>query len=191
VSSFGIHPEIVGQKSFTRGSSRSEGRPNKSTTGQETWINLAPSTGRLAGAKTLHNPILAPLITLVLWTFVMWAWLYATRIPAIRKNKIVLDPQRTKEEFNAQIPPKIRWKADNYNHLMEQPTLFYAVTLTLALVDTGSSLNTGLAWLYVGLRIAHSLVQAIINVIILRFTLFMAASLVLLALTIRAAFLVF
>jgi hypothetical protein len=65
------------------------------------------------------------------------------------------------------------------------------VTLTLALVDAGSGLNTGLAWLYVGLRIAHSLVQAIINVIILRFTLFMAASLVLLALTIRTAFLVF
>jgi hypothetical protein len=61
------------------------------------------------------------------------------------------------------------------------------VTLTLALVDTGSRLTTGLAWLYVGLRIAHSLVHAIINVIILRFALFMAASLVLLALTIRAA----
>jgi hypothetical protein len=121
----------------------------------------------------------------------MWGWLYTTRIPAIRKNKIILDPQGTKEEFNAQIPAKTRWKADNYNHLMEQPTLFYAVTLTLALVDAGSSLNTGLAWLYVGLRIAHSLVQAIINVIILRFTLFMAASLVLLVLTIRAAFLVF
>ena len=121
----------------------------------------------------------------------MWAWLYATRIPVIRKNKIILDPQGTKEEVNAQIPAKTRWKADNYNHLMEQPTLFYAVTLTLALVDAGSGLNTKLAWLYVGLRIAHSLVQAIINVIIFRFALFMAASLVLLALTIRAAFLVF
>lgn len=139
----------------------------------------------------MHNPILAPLVTLVLWTFVMWAWLYATRIPAIRKNKISLDPQGTKEEFNAQIPAKTRWKADNYNHLMEQPTLFYAVTLTLALVDAGSGLNTKLAWLYVGLRIAHSLVQAIINVIIFRFALFMAASLVLLVLAIRAAFLVF
>jgi hypothetical protein len=128
----------------------------------------------------LHNPILPPLITLILWTFVMWAWLYAT--PAIRKNKIILDPQGTKEDFN-DLP---RLAADNYNHLMEQPTLFYAVTLTLALVDAGSGLNTGLAWLYVGLRIAHSLVQAI-----LRFTLFMAASLALLVLTIRAAFLVF
>src|ERR1700731_1236596 len=116
----------------------------------------------------------------------MWAWLYATRIPAIVRLKIVHDPHRPSEEFHARLPAKTRWKADNYNHLMEQPTLFYAVTLTLALVDAGSGLNTKLAWLYVGLRIAHSLVQAIINVIIFRFVLFMAASLVLLMLTIRA-----
>jgi hypothetical protein len=139
----------------------------------------------------LRNQILAPLITLVLWTFVMWAWLYATRIPTIRRNKIALDPYRTKEEFNAQIPANVRWKADNYNHLLEQPTLFYAVALTLALIDAGSDLNAYLAWAYVGLRIARSLVQAIINVIIVRFVLFIAASFVLLVLTIRAAFLIF
>jgi hypothetical protein len=74
---------------------------------------------------------------------------------------------------------------------MEQPTLFYAVVLTLALVGAGSGLNDGLAWAYVGLRIVHSLVQAIVNVIILRFAIFMAASLVLLVLTMRAAVLVF
>jgi hypothetical protein len=141
--------------------------------------------------QALHSPILAPLVTLVLWTFVMWAWLYATRIPAIRKNKIVLDPQPSEEEFNAQIPANVRWKADNYNHLMEQPTLFYAVVLTLALVGADSGLNDGLAWAYVGLRIVHSLVQAIVNVIILRFAIFMAASLVLLVLTMRAAVFVF
>ena len=153
--------------------------------------NSCPSDGHLAGAKHCIYPILAPLVTLVLWTFVMWGWLYATRIPAIRKNKIILDPQGTKEEFNAQIPAKVRWKADNYNHLLEQPTLFYAVALTLALIDAGSDLNTFLAWAYVGLRIAHSLVQAIINIIIVRFVLFIAASFVLLVLTIRAAFLSF
>ncbi len=139
----------------------------------------------------MHSQILAPLITLVLWTFVMWAWLYATRIPTIRRNKIPLDPYRTMDEFNAQIPAKVRWKADNYNHLLEQPTLFYTVALTLALIDAGSDLNTFLAWAYVGLRIAHSLVQAIINIIIIRFVLFIAASFVLLLLTIRAAFLIF
>jgi hypothetical protein len=138
----------------------------------------------------MHSPILAPLIALVLWSFVMWAWLYATRIPAIMKNKIVLDPYRPKEDFNALVPARARWKADNYNHLMEQPTLFYAVTLTLAVIGEGTGLNAGLAWLYVGLRIAHSLVQAIVNVIMLRFAIFMVASVVLLALAIRAALVV-
>jgi hypothetical protein len=140
--------------------------------------------------QRMHSPILAPLIALVLWSFVMWAWLYATRIPAIMKNKIVLDPHRPKEDFNALVPARVRWKADNYNHLMEQPTLFYAVTLTLAVIGEGTGLNAGLAWLYVGLRIAHSLVQAIVNVIMLRFAIFMVASVVLLALAIRAALVV-
>src|SRR5262245_37107014 len=139
----------------------------------------------------MQSPILAPLVTLVLWSFVMWAWLYATRIPAIMKNGIVLDPHRPPEEFHAQLPAPVRWKADNYNHLMEQPTLFYAVTLTLALLGAGAGLNAGLAWLYVGLRIVHSLVQATVNVILLRFAIFMAASIVLLVPAIRTALLVF
>jgi hypothetical protein len=137
------------------------------------------------------SPILAPLIALVLWSFVMWAWLYATRISAIGKNKVVYDPQRPAEEFHAQLPAEVRWKADNYNNLMEQPTLFYAVALTLALLDAGTGLNATLAWLYVGLRIAHSLVHAIFNVVMLRFALFMAASIVMLAMTVRTAFIVF
>ncbi len=139
----------------------------------------------------MHSPILAPLVALVLWSFVMWAWLYASRIPALTKNRIVFDPHRPAAEFHAQLPARVRWKADNYNNLMEQPTLFYAVTLTLALLGEGAGLNTGLAWLYVGLRIAHSFVQAIINVVVLRFAIFMAASFVLVVMSIRAALIVF
>ena len=138
----------------------------------------------------MHRPILAPLMALVLWTFVMWAWLYATRIPAIRKNKIVMDSQRPGGELLSQLPAEVRWKADNYNNLMEQPTLFYAVALTLALLDADAGLNTGLAWLYVGLRVVHSLVQAIVNIIIIRFAIFMAASFVLLVMAIRAAMII-
>jgi hypothetical protein len=137
-----------------------------------------------------HSPILAPVIALVLWSFVMGAWLYATRIPAITKRKIVYDPNRPAEEFHAQLPAQVRWKADNYNNLMEQPTLFYAVALTLALLGAGVGLNAALAWLYVGLRIAHSLVQATVNVVMIRFAIFMAASLVLLVMSIRAALVV-
>jgi hypothetical protein len=125
-------------------------------------------------------------IVLVLWTLVMGVWLYATRIPALKKH-IVYDPHRPSEEFHAQLPAEVRWKADNYNNLLEQPTIFYAVALTLASLNAGSDLNAGLAWLYVALRIAHSLVQALINKVMIRFVIFAAASVVLLVMTARAA----
>ena len=85
----------------------------------------------------------------------------------------------------------MRWKADNYNHLMEQPTLFYAIALTLAVLGAGDGLNAMLAWAYVGLRVIHSLVQALVNVILLRFGLFMVASAVLLILAVRTALAIF
>ena len=139
----------------------------------------------------MSSPILTPVVALVLWSFVMWAWLYATRIPAIFKNKIAMDPAMTKAELNAQLPPSVRWKADNYNHLMEQPRLFYAVAFALALAGAGGGLNLTLAWTYVGLRVVHSLVQSTVNVITARFLIFMVGSLVLLALAVRAALVVF
>ena len=139
----------------------------------------------------MTSPILQPVVILVLWSLAMWAWLYATRIPAMRKAGVPLDPNRTTAELTAQLPPRVRWKADNYNHLMEQPTIFYATVLVLAVAGEGSGLNAILAWGYVGLRVVHSLAQATVNVIMLRWALFMAASLVLLVLAIRAAAVVF
>jgi len=139
----------------------------------------------------MTRSILAPVIVLVLWSFVMWAWLYATRIPAMVKLKLVYDPRRPNAEFLDRIPPEVRWKADNYNHLMEQPTLFYATAVTLALVGQGSGLNADLAWLYVALRVVHSLVQATLNAVTVRFAIFMAGSVVLLGMAVRAALTIF
>lgn len=139
----------------------------------------------------MSSAILQPVVALVLWSMVMWAWLYATRIPAMQKAKVALNPSGTTAELSAQLPPKVRWKADNYNHLMEQPTLFYATALVLAFAGQGDGLNATLAWGYVGLRIVHSLVQALANIIMVRFLVFMTASLVLLALAIRAGLSVF
>lgn len=135
----------------------------------------------------MHSPFLSPVITLVLWTLVMCVWLYATRIPAIRRAKVTLDSHQTKDAFNAQLPAEVRWKADNYNHLMEQPTLFYAVALALAITGVGSDFQLGLAWAYVALRIVHSLIQATVNIIMLRWAVFMISTLVLLALAVSAA----
>ena len=136
-------------------------------------------------------PILQPVVVLVLWSLVMWAWLYATRIPAMQKAKVPMDPNLTSADLAAALPPSVRWKADNYNHLMEQPTIFYATALTLALAGQGDGLNAQLAWGYVGLRIIHSLVQATVNAILVRFSIFMISTLVLVALAIHAALAVF
>jgi len=137
------------------------------------------------------SPILQPVIALVLWTFVMWAWLYATRIPAIAAAKKPMDPTMTAADLNAVIPARVRWKADNYNHLHEQPTLFYAVAITLAVAGAGAGWNLWLAWTYVAIRVGHSLIQALGNVIIVRFSVFMVGSVVLLILSVRAAMAVF
>ncbi len=135
----------------------------------------------------MAQPILGPVMALVLWSFVMWAWLYATRIPAMVRLKVDYDPRRPPSEFDAAMPPEVRWKADNYNHLMEQPTIFYATALTLAFLGIGTGFNLWLAWAYVLLRVIHSLVQATTNVILLRFAIFMVSSVVLLILAFRAA----
>lgn len=124
--------------------------------------------------------MLAPVIALAAWTMVVWAWMYATRIPAIRRAHMRLDPQAPRGEQMAALPAKVRWKADNYNHLMEQPTVFYAVAIALALLNAPTSAVVA-AWVYVGLRVVHSLWQALTNVIEVRFALFFLSSIALLA----------
>ncbi len=132
------------------------------------------------------SPILAPVVTLVAWTLVMWLWMYATRIPAIRKAGIKLDSQLPKGEQMNSLPASVRWKADNYNHLMEQPTIFYALALSLALMGQGDGLNLWLAWGYVGLRIVHSVFQATVNKIEIRFLIFVLSTLMLFGMTFHA-----
>lgn len=138
-----------------------------------------------------QSPIIAPVIALVVWTHVVWAWMYATRVPAIRKARLVLDPDAPRGAQMATLPPRVRWKADNYNHLMEQPTIFYAVALSLAVIGQGGGLNATLAWTYVGMRVVHTLVQTLVNKIEVRFSIFFLSSLVLIALTVNAARVVF
>lgn len=140
---------------------------------------------------TAAHSILAPVIALAIWTAVIWAWMYATRIPAIYKARIRLDGNAPRGEQMAQLPAKVRWKADNYNHLMEQPTVFFAVAISLAVLQDASTTSLVLAWAYVALRAVHSLQQVLVNHIPTRFALFALSSLVLFALTWRAAMLVF
>jgi hypothetical protein len=138
----------------------------------------------------MESGTVGPVLALVGWTFVMWFWMYATRIPAMQKAKIdVAELSRTGRKL--ELPPEVARVADNYNHLHEQPTLFYAVALAAQLAGAADAVNVGLAWAYVVLRVVHSIVQATRNVIPVRFAVFALGSFVLLALAVRTALAVF
>lgn len=142
----------------------------------------------------MNAAILQPVVALMIWTMIMWCWMYATRIPAMSKARVdaaSLHAGNTGRTLDDKLPPPVQWKAHNYNHLHEQPTVFYAVALLLALVGHGEGLNALLAWIYVGLRVVHSLVQATANVVLVRFVLFALSSVLLIALIVHAAMVVF
>jgi hypothetical protein len=136
------------------------------------------------------NPgFLQPVIALVLWTLVVWLWMYATRIPAMQKANI--DPQEAVRTRVLALPPEIMWVSDNYNHLMEQPTIFYATAFAAQLAGQTDGFNLGLAWTYVILRVVHSLIQCTVNVVMARFAVFSLSTIALAILAIRVALAVF
>jgi hypothetical protein len=136
-----------------------------------------------------HSPLLGPIVALVAWTLIIQIWLYATRLPAMRKAGISFKGRVGTRggALEGVIPDQVNWKAHNYNHLLEQPTIFYAIVIALILMGFDAPINVYLAWGYVGFRVLHSLVQTTVNVVLYRFWLFILASLCVLGLTTHAA----
>lgn len=128
--------------------------------------------------------MLTPILALVSWTLIIWIWMYATRIPAMKKADI--NPQDAAHPGALDVlPSKVRQIANNYNHLHEQPTIFYALVVYTHLAGAADALNIQLAWAYVGLRVMHSLIHCTSNHVMSRFILFKLSSLVLIALAVR------
>jgi hypothetical protein len=152
-------------------------------------------SAQLWGPEIMTTAILQPVAILLGWTAIMWVWMYAVRIPALSSLPEDKTPGAdvgwTGAKLEALLPPRTQWVAHNYNHLHEQPTLFYAVALALAMIGQGDGLNATLAWAYVGLRIIHSIFHATVNKVMIRFALFTLASLPLFALIVHLILAVF
>ena len=138
----------------------------------------------------MHSPILLPVVVLVGWTLLVLVWALSARIPAMKKAGIDLATARGGKPggLDGVVDDEAQWKMHNYIHLLEQPVLFYAVCTVLAITGSGGELNASLAWCYVLLRAAHSIVQGTSNVIKIRFALFGLSTLVLMMLTAHAGF---
>jgi hypothetical protein len=127
----------------------------------------------------MHS-LLTPVLALVVLSLLVWVWMYATRIPAMAEAKIAPESAKLAGSLNV-LPAEVRQVADNYNHLMEQPTIFYALVFYIVLAGHSDPLNVELAWAYVGLRVVHTLVQCTVNIVRLRFAVFTFSTLVLMA----------
>jgi len=134
--------------------------------------------------------MLQPVLVLILWTLIIWVWMYATRIPAIQAAKI--DPNTNIHPGALdKLPASVRVVADNYNHLHEQPTIFYALAFCAHLAGVTDTITIAVAWGYVGLRILHSFVQIILKNVIVRFSIFTLSTIGLFVLAGRIAFSLF
>lgn len=140
----------------------------------------------------MNSAILEPVVVLAAWTMIIWIWMYATRLPAMgragidAKNMVGSSGGGLRNDLIAKGEERASWVADNYNHLHEAPTVFYAVAIVLAMIGQGDNLNATIAWAYVALRIAHSLLQIFSNRVIVRFMLFALSTLALIMLVVHA-----
>lgn len=136
----------------------------------------------------MQAQMLAPAAVLVLWSLIMLYWMAFTRLPAMKKmsrDVAQAKPGGRGQDLEGRIPDRVQWKAHNYAHLMEQPTIFYPAVIILAIMGAGSW-DVLLAWIYVGLRIIHSVYQATVNVVKVRFLFFLLSSIALTVLAVRA-----
>ena len=132
-----------------------------------------------------ESQILLPVLVLVVWSLIMLMWMAATRLPTIAKLGLGPESGERTAELATMLPKEVQWKADNYNHLMEQPTIFYATAIILAIAGLGEGLNLYMAWLYVGSRIVHSLVHVTVNAVLVRFSIFLVGSVALLVMAVN------
>lgn len=123
---------------------------------------------------------LSPVLALIVWSLIIWTLMYARRIPAMQAAKISPDSAKSPDgDWKAKLPERTQAAAHNYNHLMEQPTIFYALMFTIFLMDKVTPLAMYCAWGYVILRVVHSLVQVTSNRVMLRFSVFTLSTLLL------------
>ena len=142
----------------------------------------------------MNNLILQPVILMCLLSFVMMVWMYATRIPAskeIEKKGIDLQDLSHPSKLGGVFPSKVERVADNYNHLFEQPTVFYATVFVIWALNATDNFYLSCAWIYFIIRVIHSIFQATINSVWVRFSLFMTSWIILALMIFKLIFTVF
>ncbi len=130
---------------------------------------------------------LMPVLVLIIWTLIMLLVMYKRRIPAMQAISKRTQDFIDNPKLGEQMPASARWAADNFNHLHENPTIFYALMLTIFLMEKAGPLALYCAWGYVVIRVIHSIVQITSNNVMVRFSLFLLSAILLIIMALSTA----
>ena len=130
--------------------------------------------------------ILLPMLAMIILTAAVSMLLLATRLPLIIRHFGHLQGAMHSDELRPKLSPRMRFITDNYNHLFEQPVLFYALVVYLHLSETIDELQIQMAWLYVASRAIHSLIHLTNNNVSARALAFVISMIILIVMIFRA-----
>jgi len=112
-----------------------------------------------------------PVIVQVLLTLVVAMRMYVVRVAEMRSLRV--SPQSLATSREAAVQLQNVAAADNFRNLFELPVLFFAICPTLYVTGHVTPLQLGLAWSFVLLRCAHSLIHVTYNRVMHRFRVYL------------------
>lgn len=134
-----------------------------------------------------QDAIFSPFFATVFLTLVVWVYMYIRRISFIASRKIGSKDLAVPGTLAQLSPPSVSNPSDNFKNLFEIPVLFYALVLYLFITKQVDTMYVNAAWVFVVFRALHSAVHCTFNLVMLRFYLYLFATLAVWFMAIRAA----
>jgi hypothetical protein len=124
-----------------------------------------------------QTAILGPFFAMILLTFLVWVYMYIRRISFISENELSPRDLAVPGALARLSPPGVANPSDNFKNLFEIPVIFYALALHLFVTNQVDAGYVSAAWVFVAFRSLHSAVHCTINVVMLRFYLYLFSTL--------------
>jgi hypothetical protein len=125
----------------------------------------------------VQTAILGPVLATISLTFVVWVYMYIRRIHFITSNSITPEELAVPGALAERSPAAVSNPSDNLQNLFEIPVIFYALTLWLFVTSQVDAVYVAAGWVFAGFRLLHSIVHCTVNIVMLRFYLYLASTL--------------
>jgi hypothetical protein len=135
-----------------------------------------------------QTAIFGPFFATMLLTLVVWVYMYIRRIGFIVSSQTSPADLKVPGALARLSPPEVSNPSDNLKNLFEIPVIFYALALYLFVTAQVDGVYVTAAWLFVAFRALHSAVHCTINIVMLRFYLYLFSTAAVWFLAARAAF---